>query len=297
MSNARKTIFISYAHEDRKWVDELIKTLAPWIRDKRVKLWDDSQISAGSEWLPTIQNALNEATVAVLFVTKDFLASEFIMNHELPILLDLAKDKKIRLAWIAVGHSSYKATKLAHFQAVNDPEKPLESLNKPHRNRVLVQIAKTIADAAIIKSFATSLNIIDETTEPIEAILEGHPEKVDREFHVQAKYEPEKDRVSFIGATETITFEDLKRLPEEDQEFIADYEDSLKRNYERWRLVRKGLGDAGGALDSEIQNQLDRIVKLICSDLNNILNFLEKMHKYELDDHYGRYRYLCEKLK
>jgi hypothetical protein len=48
-------------------------------------------------------------------------------------------------------------------------------------------------------------------------------------------------------------------LPEADLEFIADLEDSLDRNYKRWSSVRKGLGDAGGALDSEVENQLNRI--------------------------------------
>ena len=48
MPEPRKTVFVSYAHEDRKWADELITFLAPWIRDKRVDLWDDSRISFGN---------------------------------------------------------------------------------------------------------------------------------------------------------------------------------------------------------------------------------------------------------
>ena len=82
MAAARKTVFVSYAHKDRKWADELMTFLAPWIRDKRVDLWDDSRIQLGDNWRTEIQKAIEEATVAVLLVTKDFLASDFITKHE-----------------------------------------------------------------------------------------------------------------------------------------------------------------------------------------------------------------------
>lgn len=296
MAAARKTVFVSYAHEDRKWADELVTFLAPWIRDKRVDLWDDSRIQLGDNWRTEIQKAIEEATVVVLLVTKDFLASDFITKHELPVLLDRARKKQVRLAWVAVGHSGVEATELWRFQAVNDPGRPLETLGRAQRNKAMVDIAKRIADAVTIGTFAGGLQIIDETTEPLEAALEGRPERTDREFRVHANYEPAQDRISFSGAHETITAADLERLPNDDREFIADLEDSLNRNYKRWRAVRKGLGDAGGALDSEVENQLTRIAKLMCRDLNSILHFLREMHKAELEDHYARYRFICEGL-
>lgn len=296
MLTARKTVFISYSHKDRKWAEELATFLAPWIRDKRVNLWDDSQIAVGDSWQTQIENVIDEATVAVLLVTKDFLASDFILRHELPLLLERARKKQIRIAWIAVGHSGVEATDLWRFQAVNDPSRPLETLGRAQRNKEMVDIAKSIADAVTVGTFAGGLQIIDDTTEPLEAALEGRAERTDRQFHVQANYEPAETRISFKGAHETITAADLERLPDEDREFIADLEDSLKRNYARWKAVREGLGDAGGALDSEVERQLTRIAKLMCRDLNSILDFLKKMHKAELEDHYGRYRFICEHL-
>lgn len=83
MAATRKTVFLSYAHEDRKW-DQLLTFLAPWIRDKRVDLWDDSRIKLGDNWQAEIHKAIEEAAVAVLLVTKDFLASDFITKQELP---------------------------------------------------------------------------------------------------------------------------------------------------------------------------------------------------------------------
>lgn len=296
MAEARKTVFVSYAHKDRKWANELVTFMAPWIRDKRVDLWDDSRIQAGDAWQTKIQKAMEEATVAVLLVTKDFLASDFIMKHELPVLLERARQNQVRLAWIAVGSSGFQATELGEFQAVNDPSRPLETLSRAQRNKTMVDIATSIADASTIRSLAGGLHIIDQTTEPLEAALEGRAERADRTFRVQASYEPAQDRISFSGTYTSITVADLTHLPEADREFIADLEDSLDRNYKRWSAVRKGLGDAGGALDGEMENQLTRIARLMCRDLNAILGFLREMHKAELEDHYSRYRYICERL-
>jgi len=296
MAEPRKTVFVSYAHKDRKWADELVKFLAPWIRDKRLDLWDDSRIEPGDDWRKEIKKSLEEATVAVLLVTQNFLASEFISKYELPLLLGRAQKKQVRIAWLAVGYSTFEATELGQFQAVNDPKRPLDTMPNPIRNEAWVDIAKKIANAVTIGTFATGLQIVDETTESIAAAVEKRPERVDRTFGVQANYEPSQDQISFSGQQETITAEDLERLPDQDREFIADLEDSLKRNYQRWKAVRKELGDAGGALDSEVEKQLNRIAKLICRDLNSILDFLQKMHKAQLEDHYGRYRYICEKL-
>jgi hypothetical protein len=240
---------------------------------------------------------VHEASVAVLLVSKDFLASDFIAEQELPMLLDRATRKELRLAWIAVGHSSVFETQIAQFQAVNDPKHPLMTLARPQRDKVMVEIAKKIADAVTIRTLAGGLKIIDETTEPLEAALENRREEESRGFRVQAEYEPSQDRISFRGTYEKISVDDLANLPQQDREFIADLEDSLVRNYKRWSSVRKTLGDAGGSLDDEVRAQLARIAKLMCTDLNAILDFLRDMHKAELEDHYARYRFICAKLQ
>lgn len=296
MPAPRKRIFVSYAHEDAKWVAELTTFLAPWLRNGRVGLWDDRQITAGQEWQEEIDAAMEQASVAVLLVTKSFLASDFILRHELPELLDRAKANKLKLIWIAVGFAAYAATALKDYQAANDPATPLEALRKPQRDKVLAHVAKEIADAATLGSLAGGLRIIDETTEPLEAALDRRMEQSNRTFGVEAKYEPNGNQIAFKGSLTVIRADDLAKLPAEDREFIADMEDSLERNYKRWSAVRKGLGDAAGALDDEIEQQLARVAKLMCKDLTAILNFLQDMHKAELEDHYGRYRFICARL-
>ena len=166
----------------------------------------------------------------------------------------------------------------------------------PQRHKVLVDVATKIADAVTVRGLMSGLQVIDETTEPLEAALEGRAEDRHRQFGVQARYEPAADRISFRGASQVITVADLDKLPADDREFIADLEDSLARNYKRWAAVRRRRGEAGGALDEDVERELTRIARQMCGDLNAILGFLRDMHKGELEDHYSRYRYICEKL-
>src|ERR1035441_4246763 len=79
--------------------------------------------------------ALLAASVAVLLVSPDFLASDFIVHHELPNLLRLAQHRQLPILWVAVTASAYQATELREYQALNDPSRPLDSLTISELNK------------------------------------------------------------------------------------------------------------------------------------------------------------------
>jgi hypothetical protein len=83
----RDQVFISYAHEDQAWVQELTKVLSPAIRNKKIDVWYDAKINKGEKWRYAIGTAMNKARAGVLLVSPNFLASDFINDHELPFLL------------------------------------------------------------------------------------------------------------------------------------------------------------------------------------------------------------------
>jgi hypothetical protein len=147
----RDEIFVSYSHRDRKWLDELIITLAPLIRNRNITIWDDTKIAVGQRWKAEIADALERAKVAVLLVTRSFLASEFIANEEMPHLLEAANKAGLTVVWIAVGDSLYEETEITEYQAANDPGRPLNSLAEAEVDRELVRIAKKL-NALFVKS-------------------------------------------------------------------------------------------------------------------------------------------------
>ena len=146
----RDQIFFSYSHKDRKWLERIQTFLKPLVRDKRLSVWDDTKIKAGTLWREEIENALASAKLAVLLVSSDFLASDFIAEHELPPLLDSANKNGLRILWIAVRDSLYSETEIARYHAVNDPSRPLARFKGAGLDKELLTICLEIISIANI---------------------------------------------------------------------------------------------------------------------------------------------------
>ena len=140
-------VFISYSHRDRKWVVELRKSLDILERQQVVRIWADTAIKPGAEWLTAIEDALGSARLALCLVTPDFLHSTFITQVEVPALLEAAHVRGCDIFWVAVSFSVVADTPLGRYQAVNDPQQPLDTLPRPRRNKVMVQIYERVKEA------------------------------------------------------------------------------------------------------------------------------------------------------
>ena len=157
----------------------MLKTaLKPLVRNKEISIWDDTQIKVGTEWREEIKAALAKAKVAVLLVSPSFLASDFIAKHELPPLLEAAKTDGLIILWIAIRTSMYQETELEHYQAANDPSKPLASLKTAQRDRELVDICTQI-------KLAVSTIASDE---PIEVSVSEDPQLSEEVEELKKEY-------------------------------------------------------------------------------------------------------------
>src|SRR5687768_10381779 len=110
-------VFVSYSHRDRRWLERLQVHLKPLVRERLIELWDDSQIQAGDRWKDEITRALEAADVAILLVSADFLASDFIANDELPPLLAKAESDGTWILPVIVSPCRFADTEsLSRFQ-------------------------------------------------------------------------------------------------------------------------------------------------------------------------------------
>jgi len=148
-SPSRSKVFISYSRQDHEWLRKLRVHLRPLERNGLLSVWTDLDIAPGTKWREEIKDGIASAKIAVLLVSSDFLNSEFIAAHELPLIFKAAERMQVRLLWISIGPSLYTETEISKYQALNDPAKPLALMSKPEQDRELVEIAKKIKDSLV----------------------------------------------------------------------------------------------------------------------------------------------------
>lgn len=133
----KKTIFISYSHQDKKYLDRLRVHLKPLEKQGLIELWDDTRIQTGDLWRNEISTALENAAIAILLISADFLASDFITENELPPLLNNAEKKGTKILPVILKASRFEREKsLSQFQALNPPSNPISNMNE-HEQEVL----------------------------------------------------------------------------------------------------------------------------------------------------------------
>jgi TIR domain len=129
------SVFISYSHADRKWLDRLLENVRPLVREGHIQVFSDKDIMVGADWRSEIQAALNAASIAVLLI----------MNEELPHLLAGAADKGTIIIPVIVTPSLFETMpSLSRFQAANSPSKPLSAMRPSEWQKVLVDLAREI---------------------------------------------------------------------------------------------------------------------------------------------------------
>jgi TIR domain/WD domain, G-beta repeat len=165
-TNAR-AVFISYAHADnqspdpqKRWLDRFAEFLQPLVSQEDFTLCSDQDIRIGEQWHERIQTQLKAAKAVVLLVSPAFLASSYVRNSELPVILKSAADNGVKIFPILVAPSLYKRAKykypdpktgpqeftLSSIQAANPPTKTLVEMTEGEQNRVLLEVAEQLAD-------------------------------------------------------------------------------------------------------------------------------------------------------
>jgi O-acetyl-ADP-ribose deacetylase (regulator of RNase III) len=148
--SSAKDVFISYSHKDKKWLKRLQDMLKPILRKDSFSIWDDTTIKAGDAWKTAIEEALKSARAAVLLVSTDFLASDFIVENELPQLLAAAKRNDLKILWVCISPCLYEETKIGDYQAAHDISRPLAGLRGANLDNALVEVCQNIKAAVSI---------------------------------------------------------------------------------------------------------------------------------------------------
>ena len=145
----KNLIFISYSHKDIKWLERVQIHLKPLEREGKISRWDDTLLKSGEEWREKISQSLNSSKVAVLLISPNYLASDFIAKDELPPLLKAANSRGTVILPLIISPSRFESiVSLSRFQAVNNPRtEPLMKLNEGDQDEILVRLSNAVEDA------------------------------------------------------------------------------------------------------------------------------------------------------
>ena len=143
----RINIFVSYSHADKKWLKRLethLKALKRFFSD--IEYWDDTKLKGGDKWKQEIEKAIEKSNVAILLVSTDFLASDFVATDELPPLLRKAESEGTRILPLIVSPCEFSLSELNELQAINDPNRTLADLGTDEAavERVYLDLIKSI---------------------------------------------------------------------------------------------------------------------------------------------------------
>jgi WD40 repeat protein len=135
------SIFLSYSHKDEAWKNRLSTHLGSLDLD----LWDDRRIAAGAMWRAEIQQAMDRASVAVLLISADYLASKFVREEEIPKLLARRQEEDLAVIPVLVRPCAWQEIGWLREISICPPDgQSLAGLRGHRRDAEMANIAREI---------------------------------------------------------------------------------------------------------------------------------------------------------
>ncbi len=116
----RLRVFISYAHKDTVFREQLQKFFSNMLRANLIEIWHDNKIYAGEPWDHAIKQKLAEADVAVVLTSQDLLASDYIQKIEMPLMIKLHQERRLTILPVLLKDCCFDSWQVAAEQVVND---------------------------------------------------------------------------------------------------------------------------------------------------------------------------------
>jgi hypothetical protein len=146
LSFSTTAAFISYCHKNTKSLQEFRKYMQSLEEQGLIKFWHDGAIESSADWHQEIQGALRSCGEAILLVTEDFMASQYIAKSELTVLKERFEAGEIRVHWLHIEEAVYEHMWFAKIQALHAPNPPLLAMKRAKRLAAFKQICGTLRE-------------------------------------------------------------------------------------------------------------------------------------------------------
>jgi tetratricopeptide (TPR) repeat protein len=118
-------VFYSYAHKDETFRKELVTHLSLLRRQGLIIAWHDRHIQAGTDWSQAIDEHLERASVILLLISADFLASDYCYGIEMQRALQRHQANEARVIPILLRPVDWGKAPFAYLQALPTGAKPI----------------------------------------------------------------------------------------------------------------------------------------------------------------------------
>lgn len=146
------TIFYSYAHEDEALRLRLEKHLSTMSQQGIIVEYHDRKILPGTDWKQALDQQLATASVILLLISPDFLASNYHWGVEMQRAMERHKEGSARVIPILLRPADYEGTPIADLQPLPHNAKPV-TLWK-NQDEAFLDIAQGIR--AVLKDLGAS---------------------------------------------------------------------------------------------------------------------------------------------
>ena len=144
-------------------------------RQGLVQIWHDRQIDPGSEWVGEIDEHLNSADIVTLFISADFLASDYCYEKELSRALERQAHSEIEIVPIIVRKCDWEEAPFARFQVIPTGAKPVTAWSD--RDEAWTDVAKALK--------GTVRKVLSRKVEKIRTEVRGLSDQIARDAIAQ----------------------------------------------------------------------------------------------------------------
>ncbi len=169
-----RQVFICYSNQDEALLNAFRVHLKPWEADRTITIWRDREaIRPSQRWDDEIKKALAGIDAAVLLLSPDFFATDYVRDVELPYLLRAREEGRIELTWlhlrpchvdrddraieVPVSSGGTKRVKLTDYQGLHD------------KKIIIADVPETQRDAVYAVAAANLIDLMTETPSQTEA--------------------------------------------------------------------------------------------------------------------------------
>src|SRR5947208_4435138 len=118
-------VFYSYAPEDEVLRDELEKHLSLMQRERIITSWHPRQILPGTDKAEVIDTYLNAASIILLLISPDFLASDYYYGVEMQQALERHANDEAIVIPVLLRPVDWQGISLEHLQVLPSTGRPV----------------------------------------------------------------------------------------------------------------------------------------------------------------------------